>query len=263
MTFLLFLNKKMKRMQAIENWMSAIENSSQDESAKQQEIKEIVDLWKFADSCEGRATISQKGELLLENADGNFEKVNVLCSDIILDSPENVIAKVISEIEAELAALGPRYTGLYNVELRSSDTHFDAAEIGNLKSEIISGIKGEVILYKYVERIRKLPSSELKIINRDFRILECSPGAVSNMIANTRPLKKTIEKQWLVLMLSSIDHGCKSFLVDKAIKTMSFESDFDKIFIFDFYTSEIIELEVAFGVPNPADGVPTSANGVA
>lgn len=249
-------------MQIIENWVDAIEKSNQDNTAKQQKIKKIIDLWKFSDSYNGRATISNKDELVLEDADGNLEKVNVHCSDIVLDNKENIIAKIISEIEAELATFGSRYTALYNVEFRTPNANFDAAEIKNLKKEIISGIKGEVILYKYVERIRKLPSSELKIVNRDFKIVDFNHPTVHKIVAGIHPPKAAAEKQWLVLILSSIDHCCKSFLIDEAIKAATFTSNFDKAFIFDFYTSEIIELNVANDVRNPAIRVPSSANGV-
>lgn len=249
-------------IQAIENWMDAIESSKQKKRVKEQEIKAIVDLWKFAESYDGEAIISQKGELIIGGSQGP-EKINVQCADLLLNQKKNAISKILLEIEIELTALGSRYTGLYNVEFRKPNANFDVGEMQNLKNEIISGIKGEVILYKYVERIRKLPSSELKIVNRDFKIVECSSSAIAGIIAKSQPIQAAHEKQWLVLILSSIDHCCKSFLIDEAIQAKTFESDFDKIFIFDFYTSEIIELNVAFGVQNPADGVPSPANGVA
>lgn len=243
-------------IQAIENWIDAIESSKRTEAVKEQEIKEIVDLWKFADSYDGEAIISQKGELIIRSAEGT-EKINVLCGDLQLTQKKNAISKILSEIEIELTTLGSRYIGLYNVEFRKPNAHFDAEEIQNLKSEIISGIKGEVILYKYVERIRKLPSSELKIFNYDFKILECNCNDIETMIAKSHLPRLTDNKQWLVLVLSSVDQECKSFLIEETIKNKSFPSDFDKIFVFDFYTSEIIELNVTINIPIYMNGVAT------
>ena len=168
----------MKSVQAIERWITAIESSKQEACAKEQQIKAIVDLWKFDQGT----TITQKGELQLEDSDGRIDKISVATSDLFLTPKENAISKILSEIETEFSELGDRYRALYNVEFRNPEANFDAAEILKLKSEIISGIKGEVILYKYVERIRKLPSSEFRIVNRDFRILECSYEDIQSAI---------------------------------------------------------------------------------
>lgn len=252
----------MKSIQAIERWITAIESSKQEDCAKEQEIKAIVDLWKFADLYDNRAIITQKGEIQLEDAEGMAEKVSVVTSDLFLTPKENAISKILSEIEAEFSGLDVRYKGLYNVEFRNPEANFNAAEILKLKSEIISGIKGEVILFKYVERIRKMPSSEFRIVNRDLRMLECTYEDVQNII-DQNYLLQSDQKQWLVLVLSAIDNNCRSFIIDEAIKTAAFSSGFEKIFLFDFYTSEIIELNVIAQIGTAIKGVPLAASGVA
>lgn len=255
---LLLKQKIMKSIQAIERWITAIESSKLDASIKEQEIKAIVDLWKFTDVYGNGTTMIQKGEILLENGAGLTEKISVTCSDVFLTSGRNAISKILSEIEAEFSNRDARYTGLYNVEFRNPKANFDTAEIQKLKREIISGIKGEVILFKYVERIRKLPSSEFRIVNRDFKVLECGREEIQNMIGRNSS-SASGQKQWLVLTLSAIDNDCRSFLIDEALKTTSFSSGFDKIFLFDFYTSEIIELNTKADA-GISIGVPVSVN---
>ncbi|MBL7866834.1 MAG: hypothetical protein JNM71_02320 [Flavobacterium lindanitolerans] len=252
----------MKSVQAIERWITAIESSKQEACAKEQQIKAIVDLWKFAYLYDQGTTITQKGELQLEDSDGRVEKISVATSDLFLTPKENAISKILSEIETEFSELGDRYRALYNVEFRNPEANFDAAEILKLKSEIISGIKGEVILYKYVERIRKLPSSEFRIVNRDFRILECSYEDIQSAI-DQNYLLQSDQRQWLVIVLSAVDNNCRSFLIDETIKTAAFSSGFEKIFLFDFYTSEIIELNIKAKAGTAIKGVPLVASGVA
>lgn len=93
----------MKSVQAIERWITAIESSKQEACAKEQQIKAIVDLWKFADLYDQGTTITQKGELQLEDSDGRIDKISVATSDLFLTPKENAISKILSEIETEFS----------------------------------------------------------------------------------------------------------------------------------------------------------------
>lgn len=253
----------MKTVQDIESWIHAIEISKQGNHIKEQEIKGIVDLWKFANSYNEEIEIAKKGELLLTSKSGKPENISVVCSDLFLNQRENIIPKILLEIETELLKQGSRYLGLYTIQFNNPPSNFDTEEIENLKTEIISCIKGEVILYKYIYKIQKLPSSELKIYNRDFRIVECKFNDIQRVIAKNFQPHEILKKQWLVLVLSTLDNGCKSFLIDNKIRLKSFQSDFDKVFIFDFYKSEVIELNVVAEVYKTINAFPDSVNDVA
>lgn len=232
----------MKSIQQIEDWIEGIESSDISEKVQKQHISEIIDFWKFATTYDSQVDILEKGVVAIKK-DTIFQKINITCKDLILNERTNPFGRMIVEIEKELLQFKTKYLGFYAIRFHKKDINFSEEEIILIKAEILSAIRGEVILYKYIQKLHKFDSPELKIYKTDLDVLECTYEAIKTAIASTI-FTKSEEKQWLVLVLNSCDHNCKSFLFQNRLKEVAFESDYEKIFIFDFYKSEILELKI-------------------
>jgi hypothetical protein len=247
----------MKSIQQIEGWIEAIESSNVIEKEQEQNISGIVDFWKFATTCDSQVSIIEKGKIAIDS-----EPINITTSDFILSKRTNPFEKMISDVEEELLQFGTKYLGLYSIRFHDLNRNFQEDDLILVKEEILSAIKGDVILYKYVYKLNKIPSAELKIFKNDLGVLECDSEEIQHAISKTR-FEKTTEKQWLVLLLDAIDHNCNSFLFEGKIKEVLFESGYDKVFLFDFYKSEIIALNLKNQVMNRINGAQKSVNEVA
>jgi len=235
-------NLVMKSIQQIEDWIEAIESSDISEKVQKKHISEVIDFWKFATTYDSQVEILEKGVIAIKK-DAISQKINITCKDLILSERINPFEKMFLEIEKELLQFETKYLGLYAIRFHKKDINFSEQEIILIKAEILSAIRGEVILYKYIQKLHKFDSPELKIYKTDLDVLECTYEAVKTAIISTA-FTKIKEKQWLVLVLNSCDHDCKSFLFQNRLKEIAFESDYEKIFVFDFYKSEILELKI-------------------
>ena len=232
----------MKSMQQIEDWIEAIESSDISEREQTQIISEVVDFWKFATVYDSEVKIVEKGVITFyEN--GALQKANISSKDFILTKRLNPFETIIAEIEEELLSLGTKYLGLYAIRFHNLSRNFQEEDLALVKAEILSAIKGDLIFYKYIYKLNKIESTELKIFKNDLGILKCSYEDIQKQISKIKP-EKSKENQWLVLLLDAIDHDCNSFLFEKKIKKAVFKSHFEKVFLFDFYKSEIIQLQL-------------------
>lgn len=247
----------MKSIQQIEGWIEAIESSNSIAKEQEQNISDVVDFWKFATTYDSQVSIIEKGKIVIDS-----QHINIATSDFVLSKRINPFEKIISDIEEELMQFGTKYLGLYSIRFHDLNRNFQDDDLVLVKEEILSAIKGDVILYQYVHKLNKIPSSELKIFKNDLDVLQCNSEEIQNAISRTK-FTKTTEKQWLVLLLDAIDHNCNSFLFESKIKETIFESGYDKVFLFDFYKSEIITLNLRNQVLDGINDVQRSVNAVA
>lgn len=247
----------MKSLQQIEGWIEAIESSNVKAKEQEQNISDVVDFWKFATTYDSQVSIIEKGKIVVDS-----EYINITTSDFALSKRINPFEKIISNVEKELMQFGTKYLGLYSIRFHDLNRNFQESDLVLVKEEIISAIKGDVILYKYIHKLNKIPSTELKIFKNDLGVLKCNSEEIQNAISRTK-FVKTTEKQWLVLLLDAIDHNCNSFLFESKMKEVLFESGYDKVFLFDFYKSEIISLNLKNQVLKGINDVQRSVNEVA
>lgn len=247
----------MKSIQQIEDWIAAIESSNVTVKEQEQHIAAVVDFWKFATTYDSNVSILEKGKIMVGS-----EPTSITIADFVMHRRANPFEKIISDVEEELLQFGTKYLGLYSIRFYDLNRNFQEEDLILVKEEIISAIKGDVILYKYIHKLNKIPSAELKIFKNDLGVLQCNSEEVQNTISRTK-FENAAEKQWLVLLLDAIDHNCNSFLFESKIKEAVFESRYDKVFLFDFYKSEIIPLHLKNQVLKGINDVQRSVNEVA
>lgn len=224
------------QIQNIDDWISDIELSGLTTEKQQQEIKNVTDVWKFAAIKEFEMISPDR--VLVKNTTGMREVVNIQCVDFVTEV--NISKKMLNEIEAELGD-NPKYIGRYHIDFYDSKVNFNQFSLQAVKSEIIAAIKGELIAYSYVSKIVKMPSDCLVLYANNFKVVEC----------NTENIKKHLKKmsldlsepRWLIIVLSSFDNNCDYFYLNDSLFTDTFEHSFNKVFLFDFYKSEIIALD--------------------
>ena len=239
----------MKSLQQIEDWIEAIESSNIATKRQEQHISDVIDFWKFATTYDNHIAILEKGKVLI-NENGFDEEVTITTFDVNLSQRINPFEQIIAAIEEELLAFGAKYSGLYSIRFYNLDRNFQEEDLAFVKEEILAAIKGEIIYFKYIYKLNKIESTELKIFKNDLGVLQCNVQDIQKQITRAK-LHKSEEKQWLVLLFDTIDHNCDSFLFESKIKEAVFKTNYEKVFLFDFYKSEIIALTHINEVANP------------
>lgn len=231
----------MKSTQQIEDWIDTIESSNISPKKQEQHISDVVDFWKFVTTFDKHVSILEKGKILT-NQNGCDEITNITTFNLIIKERINPFEAIISEVEQELMQFGTKYLGLYSIRFHNLSRNFQEEDLAWVKEEILSAIKGEIVFYKYIYKLNKIESTELKIFKNDLGVLQCNFDTIEKQVSKIKS-EKTEENQWLVLLLDGIDHNCNSFLFQNKINEASLKSNFDKVFLFDFYKAEIIELK--------------------
>ena len=233
----------MKSLQQIEDWIETIESSSISAKKQEQHISDVVDFWKFATTYDNHISILEKGKVLLHE-NGFDEEISITTSNLVLNQKRNPFEIIISEIEEELSKFGTKYLGIYTIRFHNLKRNFTEDDLALVKEEILAAIKGELIFYKYIFKLNKIESTELKIFKNDLGVLQCNAEDIQKQISKTKP-KNDADKNWLVLVLDGIDHNCDFFLFEAKIKETVFRSNYEKVFVFDIYKSEIVQLKLS------------------
>lgn len=235
----------MQNIQQIENWIDAIESSNISKKEQEQRITALVDLWKFA-SCHGNSLkIGEMPNSLLQVQNEISETINVQCENLFINEQENITKKIFAEIEVELNQNLQKYCGIYRLQMNKISANFNEETIQQVKQEIIAAIKGEVILYKHVLNIYKIPSAKIQITALNFTILECSQKTIQEKIKKLSAKQSpfSAEKKWLIFFLNTLENQCNYFSVDQKLLKDEVVSDFEAIFLFDFYKNEVLEVK--------------------
>jgi len=232
----------MKNIQQIEDWIEAIESSNISAKKQEQHISEVVDFWKFATTYDNHLSILEKGKVLIQE-NGISQEVTIATANLNLSKRINPFETVIAEIETELLTFGTKYLGLYNIRFHNLNRNFLQEDLALVKQEILSAIKGEIVFFKYIYKLNKIEATELKIFKNDLGVLQCNFKDIQKKVAKIKP-QADLANQWLVLFLDTIDHNCDYFLLERKAREAFFKTDYDKVFIFDFYKSEILPLRI-------------------
>lgn len=246
----------MKSIQQIEDWIETIESSSISARKQEQMISDVVDFWKFTTAYNSPLSIVEKGKILV-NEEGLNEEVTITTANLNFAAQINPFEAIISEVENELLNFGTKYAGLYSIRFHNLSKNFQQEDLVLVKEEILSAIKGEIVFYKYIYKLNKIESTDLKIFKNHLGVLQCNSNAIQMQISKIK-FQETEGNQWLVLILDAIDNNCNSFLFESKIREAVFKTNFDKVFLFDFYKSEILELQsnqIKKQIFNKADSV--------
>lgn len=242
----------MKSLKQIEDWIEVIESSNISYKKQEQHISDVVDFWKFATTFaatyEQDLIILEKGKVMI--SENTFtEEATISTTNFYLNERINPFETIISEVENELLEFGTKYLGLYTIRFHNLKRNFQEQDLLLVKQELLSAIKGEIVFYKYIHKLNKIESTELKIYKNDLGVLQCNSKTIQKQISKVK-FNEANGKQWLVLILDTIDHNCDSFLFENKIRQTVFKTNYEKVFLLDFYKSEIIALNSIAEVVN-------------
>lgn len=230
----------MENYKQIEEWIEVIESSNLTIKEQQQRIANLIDLWKFASCHEDSLKIADLPNLLLNSEKDTFEIINVQCKNLYIDTDKNATKKMFAEIESELNREFQRYGGIYRFEMKKLERNVNQKMLQEIKKEIIAAIKGEVILYRYVAKMNKIPAEDVKIVASNFNILEVTNIQILNELKEQSfNLGISATKKWMVFFLDNVENKCDYFYFEE----VEIFSDFDSVFLFDFYNGETIEIQ--------------------
>ena len=232
----------MKHLQQIEDWIENIEGSDLKPRVKNQTITTLIDIWKFITYYDETILLKSENTIAVEDENGIQEEISLTVKDLIL-KPSNIIQNILSETELELRKYGSNYNGKYNIQFQRSEENFCSKKIISLKEEIISIVKGDMIYFEHIDYIHKNASDKIEIFNTNLKMVECEKTSIQKALDKASVLE-TAKKQWLLLVLDHLKSNCNTFLIQDQIKDSAFKSNFDKVFLFDFYKGQIIELKL-------------------
>lgn len=232
----------MKHLQQIEDWIENIEGSDLKPRLKNQTISTLIDIWKFITYYDETISLKSENVITVGNENGIQEDICLTVKDLIL-KPSNVIQNVLSETALELRNYGNNYNGKYNIQFQRFEENFCSKKIISLKEEIISIVKGEMICFEHIDYIHKNASDKIEIFNTNLKVVECEKESIQKVLDKTL-IYDTSKKQWLLLVLDHLKSSCNTFLIQDQIQDSTFKSNFDKVFLFDFYKGQIIELKL-------------------
>ncbi|TRW26652.1 hypothetical protein FMM05_04550 [Flavobacterium zepuense] len=217
----------------IERWISVIEDNDFIID-KDKRIENLINLWKFSGCCSYDAHVTD--EALLSTA--TQSNIQVTFTDMCLKaSPKsNYIRNIYSAITP---VLNNKSDGAYYIEQHEQKNNFTATSLLQLEEEIINAIQGKLVTYNQVKKITKLhatPGIYTNVVVKD-----CNRNDIINAIQRT-PFTADGNTQWLVLVLDRLVSQCDSFYISDDVLHPPFTSGYDKLFLFDFYKGEVLEL---------------------
>lgn len=215
--------------ETIEKWISAIESSN---TADDKEIDNLISLWKFTACYSDDAKIT--GDGLFNDGTGNNIKISF--TDVALTDTN--VPNVLSSLGLNIGTALHELKDSHYVLLHEESKNYTPARLLALEEEIINAIQGKIIPYHYVKRITRVNGNTGIYTNAVVK--KCNRQDILSAITNS-PAPKD-DSDWLVLILDNLTAQCDSFYFDMSVLSQPFVSNYDKIMLFDFYKSEIIEL---------------------
>ena len=220
----------------IEEWISNIEKVVLPNAVKERRIQELISLWKFSSNLNEQIVIQDSLKLYIP---GQGE-VGTVVTDLDLSGNgySNQINKILEEKEIQL--LNENKIGFYSINFNTLDGNFTTEKLQDFKNELDSCFNGNLISYPYIKQLHKKNILQHQI----------QSGLKVKALQRTNILKAIAKKdnsnndqgKWLILVLDNHQSNCDSFFIQDDVLHLPFESNFEKIFLFDFFKTEIIEL---------------------
>ncbi|MDV6169461.1 hypothetical protein R1T16_13580 [Flavobacterium sp. DG1-102-2] len=217
----------------IEQWITEIENDAA--YRKDKRIEDLINLWKFASIYNSDAEITKDGQM----AAGHEDAFKVDFMDICLkEAPKSdTFENVCGEIAPALNLMADYY-----ILLNEQQNNLTPQSLTNLHREMLDAIQGKLVLYKHVKQITKVAASSAGI-HTNLKVKDCGREHISALLKQKKYTRSS--GKWMVLVLDRLVSQCDAFYLDDTIFRLPFKTGYQKLFLFDFYKGEIIELPVA------------------
>ena len=239
----------------INPWLDILEKSSYSQIEKKQKRKEIIDIgnfiYYFDSSIEIENALSESPDFIVKQNELN---IGVELKDLVIrqneKEKEGILKSLFEQIKTELKNEEKSLCGLYRIELIDENLSLKKKDKEALKKEIIALIKGQEIEQKYVKAIKKRPMSEISIYKGETTIVGNLERTVVEEKIKTKENKlksysnENLDEIWLLLVIGGVEKSSDYSFFDSDIKEKPFKSNFDRIFIYDFFHREITELKI-------------------
>ena len=239
----------------INPWLDILEKSLLSKIEKKQKRKEIIDIGNFIHYFDSSLIIedalSESPDFIIKQNELN---IGVELKDLVIrqneKEKEGILKSLFEQIKSELKSEEKSLCGLYRVELINENLSLKKKNREALKKEIIALIKGQQIEQKYVKAIKKRPMSEISIYKGETTIVGNLERKVVEEKIKTKENKlksysnENLDEIWLLLVIGGVEKSSDYSFFDSDITEKPFESNFDKIFIYDFFDRKITELKI-------------------
>ena len=239
----------------IQYWLDSLNNLDFSKIEKKQKTKEIIDVGNFLYYLDEKIKIENA---LTERPDFIVSKENntigIELKDLIIQDDEKekegIYKSLFEQIESELKIDTEKYKGQYRVEFKKSDFTLKAKDKNQIKKEIISTIKGENSGNEYIEQIIQKPYSGINIYKGETTIVgHLERKTVVEKIKSTDEKfddydSEKLDEIWLLLVIGGVEKSSDYSFFEESIMLEPFKSNFQRIFIYDFFSRQITELKV-------------------
>ncbi len=246
----------------IEPWLDKNENSNDSQKNKKKKHKEIIDIGNFINSYDTSLKIEnpldESPDVILSKGKSN---IGVELMDLIIleneKQKEGDLKKILNRIEVELNNKREQnLNGLYEVGLYNEKVSLKNDIKKAIREEIINSIHNKEQVTEYVNITKVCPHSSINLyisspihsgsLKRETveKKIEKKEGKLSSYS------NKGLEQIWLVLVLNSSQNSSSYSFFESNISTIPYKSNFDRIFIFDFFERKTIELKVTPYAPS-------------
>jgi hypothetical protein len=239
----------------INPWLDILEEGSQSKIEKKQKRKEIIDIGNFIHYFDSSLVIedalSESPDFIIKQNELN---IGVELKDLVIrqneKEKEGILKSLFEQIKSELKSEEKSLCGLYRIELLDENTPLKKKDKVDLKKEIIALIKEQKIEQRYIKAIKKRPMSEISIYKGETTIVGNLERTVVEGKIKTKENKlksysnKNLDEIWLLLVIGGVEKSSDYSFFDSDITEKPFKSNFDRIFIYDFFHREITELKI-------------------
>lgn len=236
----------------IDFWLNKIEVELNSSNVISQKRKELIDLGKFIYCFNQDINVI---DALCESPDflisfGN-KNIGIELTDLVIrDSEkqkEGLLKKLFTQIEIELRTESIDFNGIYRVDF-IKDISLNQKNQNEIKSEILNLIRLNINSGELVKEIRKTYHTDISIYHSEASVV----GSLDRITVENKITKKEakisnysqdrFKEIWLLLVIGGVQTSDDYSFIEEQVTNIPFKTNFDKVFILDFFKSNILEL---------------------
>lgn len=246
--------EKTALMDLVGPWLDFADKSKVSNEEKDVLKKDLNELGKFIVSSQRKILIDKvdfKAPKFVVSRNRSRVAVEMFDMDTVNDSKqlEETYRLIFDKVEAILIEEGESFHGVYDVQFEEQVDILGSQE--EITKELVQNIK-EGTLDKestFVKSIKKTQGGTVylhsDISNEGVTLLKTEVESVlaSREKAFNQNQKGGIDSHWLILVLGGVQDMSDYTFLENDMMSHQFESSFDKVFLFDSFSEEIIELK--------------------
>ena len=239
----------------IQPWLDSVKQSDSSKIEKKQKTKEIIDIGNFLHFYDKEIKII---DALTESPDFIVSKnkimIGIELKDLIIRTAEKekegVFKTLFEQIKIELENNIEKYKGHYRIEFLSENFTLKSKDKNQIKKEIISTINGESQDKKYIKKVIKKPYSGISLYKGEATVVGALKRNVVEREIKSKERKfdnyksEKLQEIWLLLVIGGVEKSSDYSFIEESITSEPFESNFHRIFLYDFYERKVNELKI-------------------